>query len=59
MIDIEPYEEWARRVFGEGNFTIEVRGGEICIDAWNPEGNCIGMISEKKPVITIYKEKPS
>ena len=58
-IDLEPYEEWARRVYGKNNFTIELRNGEVCIDAWNPEANCIGMIWKKEPKIKILEQKKS
>ena len=50
-VNITPYKNWAKRVFGENNFIVEVRNGEVCIDAWNPKAKCIGMVFKKEPII--------
>ena len=46
-MSLTPYIEWAERFFGKGNFRIEERNGEVCIDAWNPEAKAIGLITDK------------
>ena len=55
MSDLKQHKAWAERVFGKGNFRIEERNGEVCIDAWNPEAKCIGSVFKKKPKINFLK----
>ena len=52
---IRKAKKWAERAFGKGNFIVEERKGEICIDAWNPGAKCIGTVFKKKPKINILK----
>ena len=56
--ELERHKDWAERVFGEGNYKVERRNGEICIDAWNPEAKCIGTIFKKKPKINYFEAVP-